>query len=124
MVDGQIKTFRDLIVWQKSKVLVKKIYDITAGFPKEEIYGLTNQMRRCAVSVPSNIAEGFGRGSRQDYARFLKVASGSLYELETQVEISYDLGYNDNQLSLNVISDINEIERMMCSLINKLENAK
>jgi len=86
---SNIKSYRDLIVWQKSVDLVKNIYLCTQTFPKEEQYGLTNQMRRCAVSIPSNIAEGYGRNSTGDYKRFLHISLGSLYELQTQVEISF-----------------------------------
>ena len=121
MSDNQIRTFRDLKVWQKSKVLVKQIYEMCKRFPKEEVYALSSQMRNSAVSVPSNIAEGYGRHSRSDYIRFLRIASGSLYELETQVEISFDLDYIEKDLCSKVIEDINEIERMLSSLIKKLE---
>ncbi len=120
MSEYKIKSFRDLHVWQKSKVLVKTIYTISNSFPKDEIYGLTNQLRRSAVSVPSNIAEGYGRGSRTDYLRFLKIASGSLFELETQIEIACDLEFIDQLTRQRVISDSNEIERMLASLIKKL----
>ena len=76
-----IKSYRDLVVWQKSMELVTDMYTITKVFPKEELYALTSQIRRSAVSVPSNIAEGYGRNSTQDYVRFLQIACGSLYEL-------------------------------------------
>jgi len=89
----RIRTFRDLLVWQKSMSLVTRIYQITKGFPREELYALTNQMQRCAVSVPSNIAEGHGRKSTKEYLRFLEIATGSLYELQTQLEISRNLDY-------------------------------
>ena len=84
---SEIKSFRDLMVWQKSMQLVTDLYRLTSDFPKTESYGLTSQLRRAAVSVPSNIAEGYGRHSTSDYIRFLQIAIGSLYELQTQVEI-------------------------------------
>ena len=84
---------RNLIVWQEAMRLVEDIYRITVGFPKEEMFGLTAQVRRCAVSVPSNIAEGAGRNSSKELMQFLGVASGSLAELDTQVEIARRLNY-------------------------------
>ncbi|CAN5830035.1 four helix bundle protein [soil metagenome] len=90
---SEIKSYKDLIVWQKSTGLLKNMYVVSQLFPKEEQYGLTNQMQRCAVSIPSNIAEGYGRNSTVDYKRFLQIAVGSLYELQTQIEISFQLKY-------------------------------
>ena len=88
-----MKTYKDLIVWQKSMSLTTDIYQITKAFPKEETYGLVSQMRRCAVSIPSNIAEGYGRKSTDDYLRFLQIAVSSLYEMQTQMEIALNLTY-------------------------------
>ena len=122
MDKAQIKSFRDLIVWQKSKAIVKEIYSVTRLFPKEEIYGLTNQMRRCAISIPSNIAEGYGRGSRADYLRFLNIANGSLFELETQIEIACDLEFIDDANKQRVLSNVLEIGKMLASLKRKLSN--
>lgn len=117
---AQIKTCRDLIVWQKSMALITEVYKAVRNFPKEETYGLTGQLRRCAVSIPSNIAEGYGRNSSSDYVRFLNIAMGSLYELQTQLEISLNLGYftENNYKGLSEAS--REIERMLSSLIRKL----
>ena len=81
---AEIRTYRDLIVWQKSMALVTDVYRVTRVFPKNEQYGLTSQLRRCAVSIPSNIAEGYGRRASNDYLRFLSIANGSLFELQTQ----------------------------------------
>ena len=115
-----MKTYRDLLVWQKAMVFVTEIYRKTKSFSKEEVYGLTSQIRRCAVSIPSNIAEGYGRNSTSDYVRFLQIASGSLYELQTQLEISANLEYlNKNEVE-NLYSLSREIERMLSSLIRKL----
>ncbi|GAB7027924.1 four helix bundle protein [Geotalea toluenoxydans] len=85
----------DLLVWQEAMALVKEIYQVTAGFPKEEIYALTSQMRRAAVSIPSNIAEGAARTGDKEFLQFLSITRGSLSELETQVMIAADLGYMD-----------------------------
>jgi four helix bundle protein len=113
-------TYRDLIVWQKAMRLVTLVYQATQSFPKEEIYALTSQVRRCAVSMPSNFAEGNGRRSRSDYVRFLQISVGSLYELETQVEIAKNLGYVKTQAFDNLSGFMREIERMLSSLVRKL----
>ena len=88
-----VRSYRDLIVWQKSMALVKQVYWCTQSFPKTEVYELTSQLRRAAVSVPSNIAEGQGRRSTGEFKQFLGNARGSLLELETQILIAQDLGY-------------------------------
>ena len=87
----QFRNYRDLIVWQKSMKLITDIYKISKLFPKEELFGLTSQIRRAAISIPSNIAEGYGRNSTGDYKRFLTISVGSLYEFQSQLEISYNL---------------------------------
>ena len=90
---SKINIFRDLLVWQKSMSLITQIYGITSVFLKEELFGLTSQIRRSAISIPSNIAEGYGRNSTGDYKRFLQKSCGSLNELSTQVEISFNLNF-------------------------------
>ena len=115
-------TYRELIVWQKAMRLVTLVYEATRAFPKEEIYALTSQVRRCAVSIPSNIAEGNGRKSRTDYVRFLQISVGSLYELETQVEIAKNLGYLTAQVFDERTLFMREIERMLSSLVRKLSS--
>lgn len=85
---SQIKSYKELIVWQKSMVLVSDIYKVSASFPDSEKFGLTSQMRRASVSIPSNIAEGWGRLSRKNYIQFLRISRGSLFELETQLLIT------------------------------------
>ena len=117
----QIKTYRDLLVWQKSMALVTEVYKLSKLFPNEEVYGLTSQMRRCAVSIPSNIAEGYGRNSTSDYVRFLRVASASLYELQTQAEIALNLRYLKKSDFDNLYESSREIERMLSSLVRKLK---
>ena len=89
----KIKSYKDLIVWQKSIDLVGEVYRITGNFPKEEVYGLTSQMRRAAISISSNIAEGRRKGSRKDFKNFLQIAFGSGAELETQIEIAKRLSF-------------------------------
>jgi four helix bundle protein len=117
-----MKTYRDLIVWQKSMNLVIMVYDQTKQFPNEEMYNLTSQLKRSAVSVPSNIAEGYGRNSSGDYIRFLQIASGSLYELQTQLEISLRLNFISTENYNKIISLSIEIEKMLSSLISKIKS--
>jgi len=93
METKKLKSFKELIVWQKAYKLVLEIYKFTYNFPKTETYGLIQQIRRAAISIPSNIAEGYGRKHRTDYHRFLSMAYGSMLELETQYMLSIDLGY-------------------------------
>jgi len=118
-----MKSYRDLLVWQKGIVLVTEVYAVSAKFPKAETYGLTDQMRRAAVSIPANIAEGYGRQSTQDYLRFLQIARGSLYELQTHLEIARRLGYVDKSSSEKTESAAGEIERMLSSLIAKVRSS-
>ena len=117
-----MRNYRDLIVWQKSMALVTEVYSITRLFPKEELYGLVSQTRRSAVSIPSNIAEGYGRHSTNDYTRFLQIAIGSLYELQTQLEICLNLGYLLKDTFEKAYEQSREIERMLSSLIKKVGN--
>ena len=120
-MSGIIRTFRDLIVWQKAMTLVTDVYRASSGFPQNEQYGLTSQLRRCAVSIPSNIAEGFGRDSTNDYLRFLSIANGSLYESQTQLEIARNLEFLSEQQFTQLIEQAREIERMLSSLIRSLK---
>ncbi|MCK5027197.1 MAG: four helix bundle protein [Candidatus Pacebacteria bacterium] len=114
----RIESFKDLIVWQRSMELVKEIYKETAKLPKAEIYGLVSQMRRCAISIPSNIAEGKKRGTRKDYVHFLRIANGSASELETQIIITKDI-YKLHQSTALV--KIEEVQKMLNAMIKKLE---
>jgi len=117
-----IKTFKDLKVWKKSMAVVRDIYLLSINFPGEEKYVLTPQIRRSAISIPSNIAEGYGRNSKKDYIRFLQIAKGSLYELKTQLEIAFNLNYiNNNNKYLDVEEKLTEIDKMLYSLIKKLK---
>ena len=119
-----VKTFRDLLIWQKSMVLVTDIYTLSKSFPQDESYGLTSQIRRCAVSIPSNIAEGYGRNSNSELIRYLHIATGSLYELQTQIEISYNLNYIQKGDFETLHESSREIERMLSSFTRKLINKK
>jgi four helix bundle protein len=97
--------FKDLEIWKQSRVFCKEIYVVTVQFPESEKFGLTNQLRRASVSIPSNIAEGASRKSNKDFSRFLEIALGSCYEIETQLLISNDLGFlNDNDLKQSLSS--------------------
>ncbi len=115
-----IKTYKDLIVWQRSIDFVEKIYKLTDNLPSKECFGLISQMRRAAVSIPSNIAEGYGRQSTGNYAQFLSIARGSLYELETQIEICIRLKYIQKEDSASLTAESVEISKMLTSLISKL----
>ena len=113
-----VRGFRELIVWQKSMDLVERVYQIMKVFPADERYRLCDQLSRAVVSIPSNIAEGNGRESKGEYARFLGIARGSLYEVETQLEIAQRLGYVTDLSDLITLTS--EIRRMLISLISKL----
>ena len=115
------ETFRNLVAWQKAKVLAKDIYVATRTFPKEETYGLTIQMRRAAVSIPSNIAEGKGRETRKDFCHFLVQARGSLYELETQIELGSDLNYLDSSTAKSLLAQCDELSRILRGLVKSLQ---
>ncbi len=117
-----LKNFRDLKVWQKAYQVCLTIYKITKGFPKQETYGLTSQIRRAAISVPSNIAEGYGRKTTPDYIRFLYIAYGSNCELETQILLSGDLEYIKSEKLKEIQEAMGEVERMLKALIKSLEN--
>lgn len=116
-----VSSFRDLLVWQKSYALVLKVYEATHGFPSSEVYGLTSQIRRAAVSIPSNIAEGYCRGHRGEYIRFASIAYGSTGELCTQIMISRDLGYLDAETYSTLSEGYDELERMLAALIRSLK---
>jgi len=115
-------TFRDLIVWQKSKALARKIYGLTKNFPKEEVFGLTSQIRRAATSIPANIAEGKGRGTQKDFCHFLVQARGSLFEVETFAELACDLDYLPAPDQKQVQEDCDEIGRMLNGLIKSTKS--
>jgi len=107
---------RDLIAWQKAMELVTEIYVVTQDFPKEERYGLTRQLRRAAVSIPSNLAEGYNRNSRNEFHHFVGQARGSLAEVETQIEIALNLGYVGDEACSRLLSAITEVGRLLTGL--------
>jgi four helix bundle protein len=115
-----VKDYRDLIVWQKAMDLVETIYRTTSTFPREEIYGLTSQVRRAAISIPSNIAEGNGRNTTRDYVHFLGMAYGSVKEVETQVLIAERLQYINSSRSDELVRLTGEIARLISGLMNSL----
>ena len=116
----KIKSYKDLNIWKRSIGIVEDIYKVTKNFPKEEIYGLTSQLRRSAVSIPSNIAEGFARFSNKEYRQFLFISLGSCAELFTQIIITLRLGHLENKEADKLLNEVDEISKMTMSLIKKL----
>jgi four helix bundle protein len=117
-----MRDFRDLKVWEKAHQIVLEVYGITCEFPKEELYGLVSQMRRSASSIPTNIAEGCGRGSEADFARFLQIAMGSACEIEYQLLLSRDLHFIDKNTYEQLDLKITEVKRMLTALIQKIRS--
>jgi len=115
-----MRDFRKLNVWQESHKLTLEIYEISKSFPKEELFVLTSQMRRAASSVPTNIAEGCGRGSQKDYAHFLQIAIGSAFEVDYQILLAKDLKYIDENLYLKLNDKVDKIKRQLALLIKKV----
>ncbi len=116
-----LRNYKDLVVWQKAYSLCLDVYKLTKQFPDEEKYGLTSQIKRAAVSIPSNIAEGYGRKTTKEYIQFLYIAYGSLCELETQLMLAKDLKYSRNMKEDTHVENLREVERMLKSLIKSLE---
>ncbi len=115
-----VRMYSELIVWQKAMDLVELVYRTTQRFPREELYGLTSQLRRAAISIPSNIAEGQGRRTARDFLRFLSTARGSLLEVETQILISERLGYLPAAERQGMFSRTDEISRLLSGLCRSL----
>ncbi len=113
--------YKELVVWQKAMELVKEIYLLVKKLPKEETYGLSDQMRRAVVSIPSNIAEGYGRKSKIEYIRFLDIARGSQYELDTQIQICIMLEFLNEKDTEKAVKLISEVGKMLNVLIHKLQ---
>ncbi len=116
-----IQSYKELIVWQKAILLCEKIYILTENFPKAESFGLVSQMRRSAVSIPSNIAEGKYRGTRKDFTQFLRIARGSTAELETQILIAKKFYSLDTSTITDIEKLLEEISKMLSSVIKKLQ---
>lgn len=117
-----MQDFRNLKVWEKSHWLTLQVYKVTKGFPKEELFTLTQQMRRSSMSIPTNIAEGCGRSTNADFARFLWIANGSAKELDYQLLLANDLGYMDRDVYPELSAVLNEIKRMLASLIRTVSD--
>ena len=115
-----IQRYQQLTVWQKGMQLVKLIYLVTNTLPREELYGLSNQMRRAVISIPSNIAEGFGRYNTKEYLHFLRIARGSCYEVETQLQICTQINYLTEEETSAPLQLCNEINRMLNAMLTKL----
>jgi len=119
----EIRTFRDLIAWQKAMLLCNCVYALSASFPDSERFGLTSQIRRAVVSIPSNIAEGYGRRRKQDYLRFLDIARGSLFEVETQLELAGQLQFVDLERLQEPMALVRELDRIMYGLVKAIEDS-
>lgn len=117
-----IRPHRKLDVWQQSMMLTKDVYDLTAGFPKSESYGLTSQMRRAALSIPSNIAEGAGRRGTKEFLQFVNIAQGSASELDTQFELSRMVGYLDNEQVDTLTKKLTNITKMLYGLSRSISS--
>ena len=116
-----MNSFRELKVWQKAMILVTNIYTITSKFPQNEQFGLTSQIRRSSVSIPSNIAEGFGRNTKNEFVRFSRISIGSLFELQTQLEISKNLEFISLEEFNKMLFESIEIEKMLKALIKSIK---
>lgn len=116
-----ISSYKELLVWQKAIVLVSKVYAVTKGFPSNEKFGLVSQINRAAVSIPANIAEGWGRQSRKNYIQFIRISRGSLFELETLIIIAKNEHFIQDIYFDEMNSIIDEIGKMLNSMIKKLE---
>lgn len=121
---GEIESHRDLRAWKMSLALAKRAMKAAATFPKVEGFGLASQVRRSAVSVPSNIAEGYGRGARTEYLRFLRIARGSLFELDTQLLLAFEMGYISEKGHRSLLGDWNEVSKVLAGLIRGLEKPR
>lgn len=117
-----MKDYRKLMVWEKAHVLVKDLYFVTSKFPKEELFGVTSQIRRAAVSIPTNIAEGCGRNSDKDFRRFLQIAFGSANEVEYLIYLSYELNYIEKHQYTGLNNKIIEVKKMLAGMIKTLAN--
>ncbi len=119
-MNASVGGYRDLLVWQKGILLAKEIYRLTRDFPADEKWGLVSQMRRAAVSVPSNIAEGQARRTTKDFIQFISIAEGSVAELDTQLVLAYEFGYCDRETAAPLAGILEELRKMLNSLRRKL----
>ena len=118
---NKINSYKELLVWQNAMELVILVYDLTKTFPDSEKFGLVNQMTRAAVSIPTNIAEGWGRASRKSYIQFLRISRGSIMELETLLELSNKLGFVEEGIMNSILDKIETTSKLLQGLIKKLE---
>jgi len=116
-----VKDFKKLKVWEKAHALTLRIYQVSRSFPREELYGLTSQMRRAAASIPTNIAEGYGRGRDTEFARFMEISSGSSCELEYQLMLAHDLKYLPRDELESLSAELAEVKRMLNVFVKKLK---
>ena len=123
-MSGSFKSYKDLEVWQKSMALVTKIYQATADFPDDEKFGLANQIRRAAVSIPSNIAEGHARSSAGEFQHFISIAMGSVAELETQIILCGELDYLNRERKNNLLNQLDTIGKMLRGLRKAILNRR
>ncbi len=121
MENQSVQSYRDLRVWQEAMTLAEMCYRLTKTFPKEEVYGMTSQIRRAAASVPANIAEGYGRESRAEYIRFLQIAQGSLKEVETHLILSERVGLAQGEAVAEALKQCEMVGKMLRSLIRSLQ---
>ncbi len=117
-----MQSYKELVVWQKAMKLVADVYAVTKDMPREEVYGLTSQIRRSAVSVPSNIAEGQGRATKGEFVQFLCHARGSLFELETQMQIAQRLQYIQSDAARGLLDNLTEVARILNGLLTSLRS--
>jgi len=117
-----MRNFKELKIWQKGFSIAVNAFKLVSTFPKEEKYGLSSQITRAAVSIPSNVAEGSSRSSEKDYSRFIELSLGSSFETETQLLIAEAVNYGDADLRKTMLSDIDEEQKMLISFLNKLNN--
>ena len=118
------KSYRDLEVWQKSMRLAKRVYQITQKFPSDERFGLTNQLCRAAVSVPSNLAEGHARFGSGEFSRFISITMGSVAEIETQILLSNDLGYITSEITQEVLGELDAIGKMLRGFAKSIQRRR
>jgi|KBSSwiStaDraftv2_1062776.scaffolds.fasta_scaffold751091_1 four helix bundle protein len=123
-MNATFKSYRDLEVWQRSMRLAKRIYQVTQKFPRDERFGLTNQLRRAAVSVPSNLAEGHARFGSGEFSRFISITMGSVAELETQILLSRELGYVDAAVAEDVLGELDGIGKMLRGLAKSIQKRR
>jgi four helix bundle protein len=120
---SEVNSYKDLLIWQKGMQIAELTYALVSDFPKDEIYSLTNQIKRCSVSIPSNIAEGYGRKSTLSYMQFIKISRGSLFELETQLMLAKRLNFTIDEILFDSVIDlIAEEGKMINSMLNKLKS--